>query len=145
MAARRMAATSKGGIVLDASLALRQRFFFFAVTQQLIARFNPAVLIHAVLGGGWPRWQPLNGAVTPSYWRDASLRESWRAAMSTAAYSCNGEWQRLSLGWEEAGGGNGVAVQHSMVLDSKFSIVDSFLCFCLIFSSLFKVLVVIGQ
>jgi hypothetical protein len=49
--------------------------------------------------------------------------------MSTAAYSCNGEWRRLSLGWEEAGGSNGVAVQHSMVLDSKFSIVYSFLFF----------------
>jgi hypothetical protein len=83
-----MVAISKGEVVLDASLALRRRFFFFAVTQQLIARFNPAVLIHAVLGGGWPRWQPLNGAVTPPY-REMPVGESpdgqqWRRRHTVA-------------------------------------------------------------
>jgi hypothetical protein len=63
MAARRTAAASKG----------RGRPYFqsrptavvriLAVTQQKQTAINYSVLVHAALGGGWPRWQPLNGAV----------------------------------------------------------------------------------
>jgi hypothetical protein len=54
-------------------------------------------------------WHPLNVTVATPYWQDASWRESWQAAMATAAYSCNRtvaalvfqlengwQWQRLS-------------------------------------------------
>jgi hypothetical protein len=49
--------------VLAASCVLRRQFFFSAVTQQKQIAINYSVLVHAALGGGWPRWQPLNGAV----------------------------------------------------------------------------------
>ncbi len=68
------------------------------------------VPIHAALGGGWPRWQPLNDTdrhATP-YGRDTSRRVSWQADTATAAYTvATGRPQRLSIGWGAAGGGNG--------------------------------------
>jgi hypothetical protein len=48
---------------------------------------NSSVNILAALGGGWPRWQPLNIAVAMPYWRDVSRRVPWQAATATAAYN----------------------------------------------------------
>ncbi len=54
-----------------------------------------SVHIHAVFGGGGPRWQPLNVAVATSVWCDASRRVSWRAEIVATEYSCN--WTAAAL------------------------------------------------
>ncbi len=36
---------------------------------------HSSVHIHAALGGGLPRWQPLNVTVATTYWRDANQRQ----------------------------------------------------------------------
>jgi hypothetical protein len=66
--------------------------------------FSP---IHAALGGGWPRWQPLNAADAMFFWRDASRRGSWQAATATTAYSCDRTIAALVFSWGTAGSGNG--------------------------------------
>ncbi len=38
-----------------------------------INRLLQSVPIHAVLGGGWPRWQPLNGADRHALWARCQL------------------------------------------------------------------------
>jgi hypothetical protein len=59
IAAKRMAQLPKAEVVISTSLVLWRWFFFFAVTQQLTVRYKHAVIVHAALGGGWPRWQPV--------------------------------------------------------------------------------------
>ncbi len=63
--------------------------FFSTVLHTAVSQLHSSVNIHAVLGGGWPRWQPLNIAGATFYWQDASWRVYWQVAMGTAAYSCN--------------------------------------------------------
>ncbi len=57
---------------------------------------NSSVNAHTALGGGWPRWQPLNVDVATPYWRDTSQRVSWQTAMTSVAYSFN---RTTSLRW----------------------------------------------
>jgi hypothetical protein len=69
-----------------------------------------SVHIHAALESGWHRWQPLNIAVATSYWRDASRRVSWQAAVAMAAYSCDQTMAALIFGWRIADNSNNGAV-----------------------------------
>jgi hypothetical protein len=36
--------------------------FFFTVLHATVSLLHSSVNVHDVLGGGWPRWQPLNVA-----------------------------------------------------------------------------------
>jgi hypothetical protein len=76
----------------------RQRSSLFPASSFLEVAFSlqlynsplySTVNVNAVLGGGWPRWQPLNVAVAKPYWQDASQRVFWQAATGTAADSCD--------------------------------------------------------
>jgi hypothetical protein len=66
-AARRMVATSEGGGRPRRQSRPERRWFF----QRRLHNINSSlqsVLVHAVLGGGWPRWQPLNGTDSHALW-----------------------------------------------------------------------------
>jgi hypothetical protein len=66
-AARRMVATSEGGGRPRRQSRPERRWFF----QRRLHNINSSlqsVLVHAVLGGGWPRWQPLNDTDSHALW-----------------------------------------------------------------------------
>ncbi len=68
MAARQIVTTSKGGgcpYCQPCTMAV-------APEKQLLN----SLIHHAVLEGGWPRWQYPNVAVARSYWGDATWRVS---------------------------------------------------------------------
>jgi hypothetical protein len=85
-AARRIVATSnEGGRPCSQSHQ-------YAMASSLQFHNSPlysSVNVHAVLGGGWLRRQPLDIANATLYWRDGSRRVSWQAAKVTTAYSCD--------------------------------------------------------
>jgi hypothetical protein len=59
----------KAEVVLAASLVM-QRWFLHSLQlhNRKQSAINYSVLVHAALGGGWPRWQPLNDCtVTQPY------------------------------------------------------------------------------
>jgi hypothetical protein len=60
MAARRIVATSGGGGHPSRQSRRERRWLFFTFTQHNSSL--QSVIVHAVLGGDGPRWQPLNSA-----------------------------------------------------------------------------------
>jgi hypothetical protein len=92
LAVRRIVATSnEGGSPCSQS---RQKVMPSSLQFHNSPQYS-SVNVHAVLGGGWPRRQPLNIADSTPYWWDASRRVSWQVAKATAAYSCH--WTTAEL------------------------------------------------
>ncbi len=116
MAAWRTVATSEGGGRPCGQVSPFEPWLFFAFTQH--KQLSYTVYIHAALGGGRPRWQPLNVAVTTSEWRDAGGelpgRRQWRRRHTVAT----GWWRHFIFGWggQQQHGSGGFFT----VLDSKF-------------------------
>ncbi len=69
MAAWRAVATSEGGGHPCRQVSSFRMWQLLAYTQHNQSSYTAH--IHAALGGGGPRWQPLNVAVATSKWRDA--------------------------------------------------------------------------
>ncbi len=99
---------------------------------------NYSALVHTALGGGWPRWQPLNGAVQqPCHIGETPIGESpggqqWQWWHTVAT----GRRRRPSFDWEEAGGGNGRTARPLMAMDTKLCDSRNLLIFSL-FNRLF--------
>jgi hypothetical protein len=70
MAAWRTVAASAGGGRTFHQVSLFRLWQFLAFTQH--KQLSYTAHIHAALGDGEPRWQPLNVTVATSQWRDAS-------------------------------------------------------------------------
>jgi hypothetical protein len=94
-----------------------------------INSFQQSVYVHAVLGGGGPRWQPLNGADRHAPWRDASWRGSWQAATAAAADSCNRMAGALILRLESGWRWQRWSGASFGMMDSKFCFVFVFIVF----------------
>ncbi len=80
------------------------------------------VNVHAALGVGGPRWQPLNVAFAMRYWRDAS-RAFWQVATVTAADSYDHDssaFSFLALVLQPRGQFAAKQFRSSTVMDSKF-------------------------
>ncbi len=64
--------------------------------------------VHAALGGGWPRWQPLNGADRHALWARCQLESVLAAGYGDGGIQLRpDDYGARSL----AGGGNGGADQ----------------------------------
>ncbi len=61
MVVRRTAAASEDGGHLGCQSRPTAVVFLYCSLHNQSS--SPSVLVHTALGGGWPRWQPLNGAV----------------------------------------------------------------------------------
>jgi hypothetical protein len=100
-------ATSKGGGLPCRQVSLFRLWQLLAFTQH--KQLSYTAHIHSALGGGGPRWRPLNVAVAMSQWRNASgkvpgrRQRRWRHMVGT------GRWQHFIIGWWAGGGSMAVA------------------------------------
>jgi hypothetical protein len=103
MAAWRNVATSAGGGHPCRQVSSFRLWQILAVTQHEQSSYTAH--IHAVMGGGGPRWRPLNVPVATSQWRDAGRNVPGRQQRRRQHKVATGRWRRFNIGWRAGGGG----------------------------------------
>ncbi len=95
-------------VVLITSLAQNSAGFSLLLHNNSLLQ---TVIVHAVLGGCGPRWQPLNETDCHALLARRQLESVLAGGNDDGGIKCDRTTRRSSIGWEAAGGGNGGADQ----------------------------------